>query len=190
MQPASPTNPLGEAVARSVAAAERARGTARAPGDGHAGSPASGLVGAYREVLAAEQQKGELTPEPVSWWQRFGRPSAVGLLLLIAAWLWFRPPGWIHPSPGPDVAWPAGPAGSHLLLINSADAIVLFHRQTGRFPGVGEMDTVAPGVTLQVQAGDSFRLEAEDGSALVAPAGMGRSEIGYDLLDAPGAAAQ
>jgi hypothetical protein len=174
---------LGEAVARSVAAVESARGAARAQPGVPTGPAASTLVGAYREVLAQEQQKGVVQPEAVSWWRRFGRPLAAGLLLLIAAWLWLRPPAWLHPAPGPDVAWPAGPAGSQLLLINGADAIVLFREQTGRLPGSAELDTIAPGVRMQGQDDGGFRLEAEDGSVLVAPPRRGRSELVYDLVD-------
>lgn len=180
----APSNPLGGAVAEFVAAAG-AKGLAA--GRAKTERPTAvgpGLVGAFRDVLEAEALKAVPAPEHLTWWRRIGRPVAAGAIVLTAAWLWFWPPGWLAPAPGPVVLWPPGPAGRHLLLVNSADAIVLFRERSGRLPAGAELDTVAPGVGFQPLPDGGFELQSAAGDTLRAPPHSPLSGMSYELIEA------
>ncbi len=177
---------LGSAVAESLTAA-----SARKQAADHGRAPAQpaetpSLLGAYREVLDHETQKAIVQPERRSWWHRLGRPLMDAGIVVTAAWLWFLPPAWLSPTPGPDVSWPTGPGGSELLLINAADAIVNFRVTRGRFPERLELDTVAPGVSFTPLPTGGFELLAGSGHHLVAPPPGGMNILSYELSDPPG----
>ncbi len=160
---------LGGAVAESLTAASARK---QAVNSGRTAAPAAeapGLLGAYREVLEHETQKAIVLPERMSWWRRIGRPFMGVLIVLTAGWLWLLPPTWLNPAPGPEVSWPTGPGGSELLLINAADAIVLFRATRGRFPAGLELDTVAPGASFTPLPDGGFELLAANGHVLLAP---------------------
>lgn len=176
---------LGLTVAESLTAAIARKQAAGRDHASAASSEAPGLLGAYREVLEHETLKAIVRPERVSWWRRIGRPLLGVLIALTAGWLWFLPPGWLSPAPGPEVAWPAGPGGSELLLINAADAIVLFRTTQGRFPEGMELDTVAPGVSFAPLPDGGFELGAADGHILLAPPPGTMAALSYELRDAP-----
>lgn len=80
---------LGPTVAESLTAA-----IARRQGAGHdraAAAVAPGLPGACRGPLNQETQKASVRPERISWWRRIGR-RLVGLVVVLAGWLWLLPP--------------------------------------------------------------------------------------------------
>jgi hypothetical protein len=141
----------------------------------------SDLVGAYRQVLVHEAEKDLQTPERVSPWHRFGRQLGGVAISLVCVWLWLLPPAWLAPPPEQRAIWPKGEAGSHLLLINTADAIELFRESTGRLPQGAEVDSVAPSVTLRLLQDGGFELRAPDGQYLMAPPPSARSAMGYEL---------
>lgn len=178
---------LGPTVAESLTAAIARKQAARQGPAPAAAVDTPGLLGAYREVLEHESQKAVSRPERMSWWHRVGRPLAGACIVLTAGWLWILPPDWLQPAPAPPVAWPVSPGGNQLLLINTADAIVLFQQTTGRLPAGAELDSVAARVSFHARPDGGFDLRAPDGSTLIAPPPGSVPAGGYELVDAPGA---
>lgn len=144
-------------------------------------TPPADLVCAYRQVLEHEAEKGLPSLTPVSKWHRFGRPVAGIAAVLVSLWLWIMPPAWLDPAPKEMVVWPEGESGSHLLLINAADAIEQFREASGRLPTGAELDSVAPVVSLRPLPDGGFELHSPDGRTLTAPAPWARSALGYEL---------
>ena len=183
----APPNPLANAVADFLATQDPPAQPVNRAAPTAAPVPAPlDLASAFDKVLEYEAEKAALVLERVTLWHRFGRTLAGLMICLAAVWIWFLPPAWLTPVPDQAVIFPTGPAGTKLLLVNSADAIELFRRHAGRLPVGAEVDSVAPRMLLRALVGGGFELQAPDGTTLTAPPPEARAGLGYEIVSPPG----
>ena len=184
----APPNPLANAVAEFLAAQPTTSPVARVTRSAAPPAPAHlDLSTAYDKVVEDEALKAVPVVELLTRWRRFGRPATGGVVLAIAAWFWLLPPAWLSPPPDRAVVWPAGPSGTQLLLVNAADAIELFRRNTGRLPQGLEVDSVVPSLLLRPAPNGGFELQALDGTTLNAPPPAEQTVLGFEIASPLGA---